>query len=94
MYNPKAGADYWADAQADLSFCCAHTHFVCFVMSRLTFLFLLSGFVLTCRRAVSPFYSIVAVFFFVDYELSNIVITSLWEEGAGRCLLVYPCFVI
>ena len=25
----------WADAQADLSLCCAHTHFVGFVMSRL-----------------------------------------------------------
>ena len=28
---------YWADAQADLSLRCAHTHFVDFVMSRLIY---------------------------------------------------------
>ena len=27
----------WADAQADLSLCCAHSHFVGFVMSRLRY---------------------------------------------------------
>ena len=27
----------WADAQADLSLCLAHTHFVGFVMSRLSY---------------------------------------------------------
>ena len=33
----------WADAQADLSLRWAHTHFVCFVMSRLIFTFIFQG---------------------------------------------------
>ena len=51
----------WADAQADLSLCCAHIHFVGFVMRWLTFL---SFYILEQFRALSDTFMDIFYYFF------------------------------